>query len=280
MRIAILSDIHSNLPALDAVLADLKTQGVDRVVVAGDAINGGVFPTEVLDLIYTEQWEMVRGNHEQYLIDFADNPTDFPLPQWAPVHWTNKHLRPTDIHFLRNLPISIEYEDILIMHGTLHDLSGGFFPSHIDTKLQELYGQIPHKTIVNGHTHLPMVCHWRDKILVNVGSAGLPLDGIPFPSYAVLTQRAQQWSVQHRRVDYDRASVIEAFHERGFMAEGGILAELFLREIETGRIHVTPYLRQLFPYMRQNNLDFGTGVAQLGSTVIQPDMIYGTPAWH
>ena len=280
MRLAIISDIHSNLPALEAVLADLETQAVDRIIVAGDAINGGVFPTEVLDIIYTEQWEMVRGNHEQYLIDFADCPSDFPLPQWGPVHWTSKHLRPTDIDFLRNLPVSIEVEDLLIMHGALHDLSGGFFPGDSDNELNERYGQVPHKIIANGHTHLPIVCHWRDKILVNVGSVGLPLDGMPLPVYAILTQNGQQWIIQHRRVDYDATRVVPAFHERGFMAEGGILAELFLCEIQTGRIHVTPYLRRLFPYMRQHKLDFEAGVAQLGAVAIQPDMTYGTPAWR
>lgn len=174
MRLAIISDIHSNLPALEAVCADLKTQAVDKVIVAGDSINGAVYPSEILDFIHAEQWAKVRGNHEQYVIDFADKPADFPLPQWSPVHWTSKQLRPTDVDFLRQLPISIEFEDILVMHGALHDLSGGFRPNDNDKQLTTLYDAVAHKIIVNGHTHLPMVCHWRDKILINPGSVGMP----------------------------------------------------------------------------------------------------------
>ncbi len=280
MRFAIISDIHSNLPALEAVAADIQAQGVDTVFVAGDAINGGVFPTEVLDFIQAENWAMVRGNHEQYLLDFAVNPADFPMPQWAPVHWTYKNLRSEDFGFLDQLPISIEVEDVLIMHGALHDLSGGFHPSTTDEEFAALYGGVEHNIIVNGHTHLPIVCPWQKKTLVNVGAVGLSLDGIPLPSYGVLTRQNQHWLVQHRRVDYDRERTIRAFYERGFMEEGGILAELFLREIKTGRIHVTPYLRQIFPYIHTHHVDFDSAIDALGQAAIQPDMIYGTPAWR
>ena len=89
MRIAIISDIHSNLTALQAVLADIEAQMVDEIIVAGDAINGLASPREVLEIIYERQLRMVIGNHEQYVIDVVDKPPadEYP-PEWGTSHWT------------------------------------------------------------------------------------------------------------------------------------------------------------------------------------------------
>ena len=280
MRLAVISDIHSNFPALEAVYADLKTQAVDHVFVAGDAINGCVFPTEVLDLIYTEHWQMVRGNHEQYVIDLAAKPEKFPLPLWTSVHWTQAHLRPHDVDYIDSLSVSIEIEDIVIMHGALQSLTGGFLPTDSDEVLLARYGDVDHNVIVNAHTHLPIVCSWRDKLLINAGSVGIPLDGNPHPVYVVLTRQLNQWIIQHRRVPYDYQRVRADFVSRGFLTDGATMAELFLREIETGRMHVSPFLTVLKQYMEAHNVDMAQAVAQLGPDCVQPDTTYGTPRWN
>src|SRR5688500_2479272 len=106
MRLAILADIHSNYPALEAVLADLATQGVDEVIVAGDAVNGAPFVREVQDTLYEQGWRMVRGNHEQYMLDCDGYPTcsTYPPELWKSFYWALGYLHADDLAFMAALP--------------------------------------------------------------------------------------------------------------------------------------------------------------------------------
>src|SRR5690606_7069184 len=128
MRLAIFADIHGNLPAMEAVLADIDRLSVDQIIINGDLVNGGPFPREVLDIIYQRKLALIRGNHEQYVINYHHDPAQFPLPQWHPVHWTYQQLNPDDIAFLEQTPESIEFENLLIVHGAPGRLSGGIIP--------------------------------------------------------------------------------------------------------------------------------------------------------
>src|ERR1700732_20923 len=135
MRIAILADIHANLLALEAVIADLEIAQPDQVIVAGDFQNRGPAPKEVYDRLRKFDWPLLRGNHEDYVIEQSESPTEqahaVDLYAWQPARWTAERV-PETIPFLRTLPIAIHLSGpdgsfICIAHGSPRSKAEGFF---------------------------------------------------------------------------------------------------------------------------------------------------------
>jgi putative phosphoesterase len=282
MRIAFVADIHGNAPALEAVLEDIERQNVDEILAVGDFINVAPYSREVLDIIYKKKLRAVIGNHEEYLIRWdVDGSSAFPKAQWGPVHFTASQLNGTDFDYLRNLPEALEVdEDIVMMHGARGNLNRGILPSTPAEKLDEYFGDISQRVIVTGHTHVPVVCYWKDKLIVNPGAVGVPLDRNPDASYAILTKTDHRVMVQHRRVAYDRNIVGQAFHERGLLEQGGIISSLHMQEIMSGQIMVSPFLVRLSAHMQTNNIgDFSQAVAKFSRQAIGPDPTYGMMNW-
>jgi hypothetical protein len=142
MRIAVLADIHANLLALEAVIADLETVQPDQVIVAGDFQNRGPAPREVYDRLRKLEWPLLRGNHEDYVIEQSKSPPEeahlVDLYAWQPARWTAERV-PETIPFLRTLPISIDLTGpdgsfICIAHGSPRSNAEGFFPSTGEAK--------------------------------------------------------------------------------------------------------------------------------------------------
>src|SRR5512147_381921 len=112
MRIALLSDIHGNLAALEAVAADIARRGVDTVVNLGDSLSGPLLPRETAQFLMARGWLSLAGNHERQLLACASQP-DGPSDQYA---W--EQLGETELAWLRSLPQTHRIDDILICHGT------------------------------------------------------------------------------------------------------------------------------------------------------------------
>lgn len=278
MRIAVIADIHGNYPALEAVLADITVQEVDEVIVAGDAINAAPFPREVMDTIHQQQWRMVLGNHEQYMLDCRDPECDeYPRDSWLSFHWTADHMTDADLDFFRNLPESIAVtDDLIIMHGSPGRVNWGVLPSTPDRYLEEQYGKLPHHYIVTAHTHVPQVIHWRDKTIINPGSVGMSFDGNTAASYMILTQVENRFIIQNRRVNYDVELVVKAAQERGFL-DTDIFAANFITQIT----HAYPQSRSLIQHItelqEQGGLSIIEAIAQADFSQVTPDYDYTFP---
>jgi putative phosphoesterase len=247
MRLAVIADIHSNAPALEAVLADIDEQGVDDIVVVGDFINGGPFPREVLDILYDRQPQMLIGNHERYIQDVAQpkfDETAYPRERWGVVYWTLDYLNQADLAYLDGLPITIELDKMLLVHGSPRDLRGGILPDTPDDCLKEHFGEVSHPYVVTAHTHRPFVREWGNLTFINPGSVGMPLDGNPDASYAILTRTNGHVAVEHRRIEYNRTLVEQAAYQRGLMDMGPI-AVLMVQESLTGQPIVVDYFKRL-----------------------------------
>lgn len=251
MRIAIISDIHSNLTALQAVLADIETQMVGEIIVAGDAINGGASAREVLDIIYQRELRMVVGNHEQYVIDAVDQPPspEFP-PEWGTSYWTAAQLTSVDMDYLRGLPRLVEIDGIAIMHASPHDLWRGFYVDTTDEEIIEHWDFLSEQYRVTAHTHKPLTAPWRGKMFINPGSVGMPLDGNPMASYVVLSKLDGRFIIQHRRVAYDIAETIQAAEQSGLLDPaqnpGYRFAQSFMYQIETGMAHINHFTQAIY----------------------------------
>jgi putative phosphoesterase len=274
MRIAVLADIHGNLPALEAVIADLERYGVDDVIINGDAINGAPFPLEVLDIIYQRNWRMVMGNHEEYML--ACNEPDnknYPRDLWKNFYWTHDRLRPEDFAFIRSLPTSIKIDNLIFMHGSPRRLNYSVLPSTPDNVITNLYGRVKQRYIITAHTHIPIICHWRDKVIINPGAVGMSFDGNPMPSYAVLTRHNDEWLVEHRRVLYNPEEVRGEALERGLL-ELDVFALNTMQQILTGKPRMRSLLNQIYAHRDQSNLSLKEAVDAVDIDLVQPDDDY------
>jgi putative phosphoesterase len=246
MRLAVIADIHSNLPALEAVLADVRELGVDNIIVAGDAINGVPFPSEVLDCLRGMDVNVLMGNHEQYVLDcHSPNGEDFyESVRWGSVRWTVEQLSDEHLEYVRSLPMFTEWNGVLINHGSPDNLFGGIQPTASDTLIEERFGAVQHQWVITAHTHMPRVRQWRHLTLINPGSVGMPLDDNPAASYVILTRTSDGLLIQHRRVTYNTKRVEQASIERGLLDAGGKIAQILLQETMTGKHLLIDFLHR------------------------------------
>ncbi|MCI0710955.1 MAG: metallophosphatase family protein [Chloroflexi bacterium] len=273
MRIAIIADIHSNYPALQAVLADIDTQDVDEILVAGDAINGGPNPREVLDVIYERNLKTVIGNHEEYVLTIRTPGHEFP-PEWGTSFWTLDQLTHEDITFIENLPASLVVGDMAVFHASPKSLSHSIYPDSTEDTLADLYGKVAQSVIITGHTHLPFVRQWGDKVVINPGSVGMSLDANPMPSYAILTWIEDRFLIQHRRVNYDYRVLTENFEKSGlFESPQRYFARVFHKQMLTGLAYITPLARTVLA-LEESGIPLAEALPTVDLDALHPKIDY------
>ena len=264
MRLAILADIHGNLPALDAVITELERLQPDYVVLDGDLINAAPFSSEVIARVREFDWIVIRGNHEFYYLDFdterAPPGGEDPL-RWGQLHWLVKRMTKADGEYLAMLPDERTFyvpgtQPLRIAHGVPGQNRVGFYPRQHDEEIAEKIGHVMERTLISAHTHVQIdrqidvqtatgnrTCH-----VINPGSVGLPLNGNPHAQFAILQSVTEEvevggWQVTHYGIDYDRRPVLEAFIQSGMLEAGGVMSQLFYWQICTASSEVIPFFR-------------------------------------
>lgn len=247
-RIAVLSDIHGNLPALEAVMADMESFSVDGVVVSGDIINGAPFSREVLELVLDKRWALIRGNHELYILDH-DTPRCPPERQdWFMPAFTRERLGPDLLTVLAGLPdtISLRYPDarpVRVLHATNRSHTDAIRPDTDEDHIREMMAGIVEGTIIHGHNHVPGERHIAGWTLVNPGATGLTLDNDHRASYALLEGDWDGWKATFRRVPYDKAPIFARFEELNFAERFGYFGYLYMEEFRTAQTRIGPFRR-------------------------------------
>lgn len=218
-RIAVLSDIHGNLAALDAVLADADRRGFDRMVNLGDICSGGLFPRETADRLMALDLPTIRGNHERQVLTLPHERMGLSDRHAAAT------MRPDQIAWFENLPETLRLTDeVLLVHGTPRSDVEYFLETVEPTGIREASvdeirdraGAADAAVILCGHTHLPRAIQIEGgPLVVNPGSVGLPAydddrpyphvveSGAPHARYAVVEKRDGRWSVELIAVAYD-----------------------------------------------------------------------------
>lgn len=223
-RIAIFSDIHANLAALEAVLADMDARGLKERYCLGDLVGYATFPNEVVDTIRRSGIPTIMGNYDQGVgHDSDDCGCAYKTPEAKAlgnrsIAWTNAHTSAENKTFLRNLLPHIRLQlgglRVLLVHGSPRKINEYLFEERPDASLERLLDIGEADVLVCGHTHLPY-----HKILpsgrhiVNDGSVGKPKDGDPRACYAILEAEDRALHVTFIRVAYDverTARAIEA----------------------------------------------------------------------
>jgi predicted phosphodiesterase len=248
-RIAVISDIHSNPMALDAVIDDIERQSVDEVLVGGDLVGRGPLGSAVVERIIDSGWACVRGNHEDYLINFwrEDVPPQWlETDQWAASRWMAAELDESHIEYMDSLPFTISSRiepSLRLFHGSPESHSDGIGEWTSESKLERHWNAIDEHVLACAHTHRPLVRRVKGGLIVNVGSVGLPFNGDPRAQYAIFTYEDGDWDVDFAYVEYDRDTFLQSYDSTGFLEEGDVTAQLLKMEVEHARPFLVPFLK-------------------------------------
>jgi len=220
MRIAILSDIHGNQLALEAVLRDLAAQPrYDQLVIAGDLCLNGPRPREVLELVQSLHCPVIQGNVDLETVTQAPEKGE---KKRSAVGWTREQIGAAGVAYLAGLPFSHRINnpggrDLLIVHANPLNLEDALFPNAEDEELERLLGGLDAQVgaLAFGHLHIAYARRWRGLLLVDVASCGAPRDEDHRASYGILTWQADCWEAEIRRVNYDLPAVIKQIKSSG-----------------------------------------------------------------
>jgi putative phosphoesterase len=230
MKIALLGDVHANLPALDAVLAHAEKRGVDQIWNIGDFIGYGAYPDEVVKRIRDVGAISIIGNYDLKVLKFPKKNKKWRRSKmhlkWFAFKWSYENLSKESRQYLHSLPEELwlyaNSKDILLTHGSPASNQDPLTPATPDTRLRELTGIAASKSdnqvidvIVCGHSHYEFARQVDETWFINTGSVGRPDDGDPRACYAILQIGGESIQVDHFRLDYDLAAAVAAIHERG-----------------------------------------------------------------
>ena len=236
MKLAIISDVHANLHALQAVWEDLQTQQPDGVYCLGDLVGYGAYPNETVTFIREQAIPTIMGNYDEGVgFDLRDcgcvykNPVQDQLGQRS-LKWTQEQTTQENKDFLKALPLQIRLEGsrptIMMVHGSPRKINEYLYqdrPLATFTRIARLAGT---DFLLFGHTHLPYEKHVSGTTFVNCGSVGKPKDGNPEAGYVILSM-GRKAEVQFRRVPYD-------VHAAGDAIRNSDLPVEFAAMLETG----------------------------------------------
>jgi predicted phosphodiesterase len=239
MRIAIVSDIHGNRRAFDAVLADLRNVAPDLIVHGGDLASGGAHPAEIIDQLQSLRWPGVLGNTDEML--YAPNRlTEFAatLPQLASVFqcvqdtipWTVSKIGEERLHWLEKLPTRYTKEDLALVHASPTDCWRAPFPTATEAEFHKTYAPLKARTVVYAHIHVPFIRHFVGWTIANTGSVSQSYDGDSRASYLVIDKE----KLTGRRVEYD----VKA--EADDLVQSGVPHAAWMAKILLGGKYVAP----------------------------------------
>jgi len=254
-RLALIADIHGNLPALHAIIDDMQQFAPDHVIVAGDLVNGAPFSCEVLEEVYQRRWSMIRGNHELYALH---HQTEYALPHMRTsmtINWLHEQLGDW-LPFIASMPdtLQLQFPDasrVRVVHGVPDDPFNAVTPFTAGDRIYDWYENVSENTVLFGHYHIGFrrqVGRWH---FINPGPAVGGFDGDPRAHYAILDSHSAGWYVTFRRVEYDMRPIWQVFHDDNLFDEIGVVGYLMLERLRIARPVLSAYLH----YCRSFNIE-------------------------
>lgn len=231
-RVGIFSDIHGNLQALQAVLAELKNESVDLIICCGDVVGYGGNPNQCIDVLRENKIPTIAGNHDFAALSLIDITYFNDIAREA-IMWTRNELTPENTEFLKVLPLSIELEDMLFVHASPNTPENWNYVITMG-QARTSFQYFTQKVCFIGHSHTPFIvennngelacpesphitCGKNLRYLVNVGSVGQPRDRNPDACYAIYDREMD--TLEIRRTVYDIPEAQSSIVERGLPPE-------------------------------------------------------------
>lgn len=229
MKIAVISDIHGNIDALEAVMADIENEECKKVFVLGDYAMAGPDPAQTVEWFIKKQFDtdykMIQGNTDLMIADYNEDLYQ-TLKSKAPIMAEALKndvtiLTPAQKDFLKNLPIQLEIEEegvkFLLVHGSPRKNNEDILPDTPLEEVEKMLENVEADVVLCGHTHLP--CGFQTstkKTVVNVGSVGRPFTSEPKSCYLKITVSNGKCMFEHRFIDYDREKASTKLRNRDF----------------------------------------------------------------
>ncbi|MFC1714579.1 YfcE family phosphodiesterase [Candidatus Poribacteria bacterium] len=236
MKIALIGDVHANLPALEAVLGDAHKRGVEAVWNVGDFVGYGAFPDEVVLRLQKEEAVSIIGNYDAKVLKVRKKKKKWKnskMPgKWFAFNWAYDSLSKPSRKYLDSLPAEVRMEiagkRILLTHGSPAANDEYIRSSTSAERLHELAELAEADIVISGHSHQPFKEKFEGVWFINTGSVGRPDDGDPRACYAIMQIRPGFFQLRHYRIEYDVDRAVEAIRERG-------LPEAFAQMMLQGR---------------------------------------------
>lgn len=252
MKIALISDIHGNMPALNAVLADAKSINVEEYLFIGDYLTDGPYTNEIIDKVKDYSEYVICGNREKYLINY--NPNDKAYKQTMPIIWTYNNLSKESLEYIKSLKDNICYEFDGVKINMLHipefnniDKNGITSIPDIDKIFYNTNSDIE----VFGHTHKPLYYKREKKYIINPGSVGLPLHGNPNVQYCIIEIINTIIEVYFRECSYDVKKYQQAFLDKGKKDDCNYWSIAVMTTCQTGHNYCLDFLLYAKDYSKQ-----------------------------
>jgi putative phosphoesterase len=212
VKVAVIADIHGNLDALTAVLADANRSGLTIFLNAGDVVGFGIYPTQVIQVVRSARFLCAVGNVDLETLEALRNSKDN-----GALDASIQELSPSDIAYLESLPKELRLEiagkRVLVTHGTPDSVDEHIYPDSPEERLREIAAKASADVIITGHSHTQMKREINGVNFINPGSVGRPVDGDPKAEYAVLS--FNPLTVEFKRVRYDVEALADKMRKKG-----------------------------------------------------------------
>jgi putative phosphoesterase len=229
MQVAVITDIHGNLAALEATLDWLDQEGIERVYCGGDLVGYGAYPNEVCALIEDRGIPTIYGNYDYAIARDLDDcgcayidAHDRELGQLS-VTWTLEHTDQRAKDFMRELPFDLRFDvgevAVHLVHGSPRKVNEYLFEDKPASLYERLAAGEEAQALVFGHTHKPWVHEYGGVLFVNCGSVGKPKDGDPRAGFAILQDVGGRLDVTIQRVEYDAQTAARDVAAAGLPSE-------------------------------------------------------------
>lgn len=287
IKYALISDIHGNLPALEAVIQDAMENNVDHYIFLGDYCIGLAYPNEIMDYIRSiGSCYVVSGNEEELLMQLASlEPDKWPKGQYEAAPWFYKALSEGNRSYISGLPQEIIVKSdnrppVFIFHKPQRYFSNTvpskvnpqFFARGMDDKkfdrnsfydhshsllkcdaeLHSIISKLEDGVYIFGHTHIPLCWECEGKLLINPGSCGLPLDFNRDAAYGILEWRENSYHATLKRVKYDVKTTINHTRKSEYANEVRVWSGIITKELETAREQAIPFIHFSEKYAADN----------------------------
>lgn len=239
-RIAVIADIHGNLPAFQAILNDLEIRQADRVIIAGDIITDCPDSDEVLSIIHNKDWTVIKGNREQYYLDHRAGLLEHwtHARQMSALMWTFDRLSHRNRRYMEKLKeqttLSIQELQIKVVHGSPDSISELLFPVEEKDRFEDLMAELEEDILICGHSHRQWFVQVGEKWALNPGAAGVHFNAAGGAEYALLTIEENIPSAELIQIPYSLEQLDRRFHDSGLYSASPHWSQSIMDSIRKG----------------------------------------------
>lgn len=248
MKTAVIADIHGNYYALEAVLKAIKQEEPDEIICAGDMVNPLWDSQLVQNVLQNEKITCLRGNHEDYIINYHKNPADWQAYNLKPITMTAEAIDKKAVDKLANLPLYCfggEKKEILICHASSTNNATNYSDKTVE-EIDQDFNQFPSSIVVNAHLHQADIKTLPYRIYLTAGSVGLPMSGKLNAEYLLIETNSGKVKFEHKQVDYPHDKAVSAFIRNDFLHQAGAISWLLLDELLTADRNMAYFIPYIF----------------------------------